>query len=154
VVAIWDIRNGIPGLRSLARGAGTRGHTISFLCEPDDFGVIAEPFRPRPTFQNGSASFGDHDADKKRLEGNDLRSDVHRRRDSPACRRKKRPRRAGFAAPTLHQLREKPGGARLELVEKAERDRGRGRASAGMALDPNGSTSRARVLRDDCTLIL
>jgi Family of unknown function (DUF6065) len=41
---MWDIRSGIDGLRSLARGAGSRGHNISFLCDPDDFGVIAEPF--------------------------------------------------------------------------------------------------------------
>jgi Family of unknown function (DUF6065) len=41
---MWDIRNGIDGLRSLARGAGPRGHAISFLCNPDDLGVIAEPF--------------------------------------------------------------------------------------------------------------
>jgi hypothetical protein len=30
-------------LRSLARGVGSGHNTISFLCDPDDFGIIAEP---------------------------------------------------------------------------------------------------------------
>jgi Family of unknown function (DUF6065) len=41
---MWDIGSGMRGIRNLARGAGSRRHAISFLCDPDDLGVIAEPF--------------------------------------------------------------------------------------------------------------
>jgi hypothetical protein len=44
-----DIRSGMRALRSLARGAGSGHKTISFLCDPDDYGVIAAPF-PAKTY--------------------------------------------------------------------------------------------------------
>ena len=42
--SMWGIGDRMRGLRGLARDARSGRGTISFLCDPDDLGVIAEPF--------------------------------------------------------------------------------------------------------------
>jgi hypothetical protein len=41
---MWDIKSRMRALPRLARGAGSGRSSIRFLCDPDDLGVIAEPF--------------------------------------------------------------------------------------------------------------
>jgi len=41
---MWDIKTRMRALPRLARGAASGRRSIKFLCDPDDLGVIAEPF--------------------------------------------------------------------------------------------------------------
>ena len=44
---MWSFEDRLRGLRDLARGARSGRGSISFLCDPDDLGVIAEPFQAK-----------------------------------------------------------------------------------------------------------